>query len=112
MSIYSKCLGALAFAQDGTDHLLYTVPAGGGPAIIKSVVTRADPASYTVVYVHTLGSDNWIAYNRVLTGGLIAVTSEAVYIPLQPGDTIHAYGVGGAGLEGMAIIGGYQFETP
>lgn len=112
MTIYSKPLGTASASATGL-YPMYTVPASGGPAVLRSF-TLALPAGAAAHLSCTIGG---VEVNLTLidnTSGSAGVAqSVTVYQPLEPNDTIQLHIDTAPPLyQVTAVAGGYQFSSP
>lgn len=113
-SIYSKNLGA--FHETGVTGFttIYTVPAGGGPAVIKHVSVFCGVGLEAYVFLND-GTTRYVLIhlNNVAGSGPIDQQSP-MFLPIGPGWTIEAQVATDTapGNEADVIVGGYQFDAP
>lgn len=107
--IYSVPLGAVSETAAGS-YVIYTVPLGGGPAILRSSSIQCEAGASGLVYVTVGGVSVGIQWIDNTLGAERVVETLSLYQPLNPGDSIHLY-VPAAGSTNV-VCGGYQFSTP
>lgn len=111
-TIYSVNLGAAEHTDTGVVHDLYTVPAAGGPAIIKSIDILCPAGGIIVVGANmptgTSPRIGW--FDRTGLSGF-DVRAIDLYQPFAPTSDFFALNIGTSGYW-TVCIGGYQFNQP
>jgi hypothetical protein len=108
MSIYSQPLGGASAASAGA-VTLYTVPGGGGPAIIRALSVHLAPGAHANVALVRSGVATQI-YNNLNSTADDFVDQVSTYHVLEPGDEITAYTYTADLTEWT--VSGYQFSSP
>lgn len=109
MTLYSRPLGA-ANLSGVSDTTVYTVPAGGGPAIVRSATLDLTPGAQAGLYVISGGVVSFIVFGENTGTQDLVVPRDGCYIVLEPGDEIHLDIANG--FYARCTLGGYQFSTP
>lgn len=89
--------------------LLYTVPVGQGPAIVKGCVLRVNPGALVLVTRDAVPGVVIAGYDNTGGASLIVATTRLNSV-FEPGEEIWGWQVAGAGS--TVDLGGYQFSTP
>lgn len=112
MTIYSQDLGHISVADTAVNHLLYTVPLSGGPAIVRSLTISADTAgAIIVVFVVLPDATGPVVEAFHYAGAGTEVSQTGMYQPLPPGSEIYAVNQGSS-CYWTVLLGGYQFTSP
>lgn len=110
--LYSKTLGAIAIADNGVNHTIYTVPVGQGPAVVRSISIYAQPGCVVLLWAQDpSGSAYALATADNASGTQPLAMTVQLYQPLDTSWELHAEQSAGISYW-SAICGGYQFSTP
>lgn len=113
MSLYSRNLGNLAVTDHLVLHDVYTVPLGGGPAVVKALTLYADAGAWVIVAVRLDGitPGAYLAMLNNTTGSAEAHQVIETFQPLPPGAKVVAINASSS-TDWSVLMGGYQFLTP
>jgi hypothetical protein len=112
VSIYSVNLGFGSFTDNDTFNVLYTVPIGGGPAIVRSVCIFASAGTYVGLQIVDADGDGINILTLDNTESETAAQGiYEMYQPLAPGWSIRIANTGSV-ENYSAVVGGYQFANP
>jgi hypothetical protein len=112
MAIYSFNLGAITEDDTGIEHLLYSVPSVGGPAIVRSVsLTGTTAGQVLAVYAKDPAGDAFFVATWAPEGGSYQCSWQNGNQVIPAGWSLYAQNLGTSG-GWTALVAGYQFQDP
>lgn len=110
--LYSQPLGLFDAVDNGVLHNLYTVPVGGGPAILRSVSLRCNAGGLAIITVTDGTHTAAVAFVDATAAPNLELVTVELYQPLPIGWSILGEQITGAPVYWGVACGGYQFSTP
>lgn len=110
--LYSTELGHVHVNDGSVLHTLYTVPAGEGPAVVRSMTIYAGPAAEVFVYAVYPDTTTAILADVKNAGAVGEAITVLMYQPFPAGVELVAIQTGAVSQDWGCVLGGYQFATP